>query len=49
LESDVLNGQTQARVVNATKALLQATNTDPSAILQQFPEASQRIIRGSFG
>jgi importin-5 len=49
LESDVLNGQTETRVVNATKTLLQATNTDPSPLLQQFPESSQRIIRGSFG
>jgi hypothetical protein len=48
LEVEVLNGQTQTRVINATKALLQATNTDPTPLLAPFSEASQRSIRESF-
>ncbi|KAK4187843.1 armadillo-type protein [Podospora australis] len=44
LEGEALSGQNAARVVEATKTLLAATNTDPTPLLQQFsPEAVQTI------
>lgn len=48
LEAQALSGQTANTVVNATKALLTATGTDPMPLLQQFPLESQELIRGYF-
>ncbi|KAB5533577.1 armadillo-type protein [Coniochaeta sp. 2T2.1] len=49
LEAGALAGQTAARVVAATKALLTATGTDPTPLLAQFPAESQQLIRQYFG
>lgn len=49
LEAGALGGQTAARVVGATKALLTVTGTDPVPLLQQFTPESQQLIRGYFG
>lgn len=49
LEGDTLSGQNAARVVEATKLLLQATSTDPSPLLQQFSPEAVQTIRAHFG
>ncbi|KAK3984939.1 putative importin beta-3 subunit [Cladorrhinum sp. PSN332] len=49
LEGDALTGQNAARVVAATKHLLEATGTDPSPVLQKFSPEGQQAIRAHFG
>ncbi|KAH8887044.1 ARM repeat-containing protein [Thozetella sp. PMI_491] len=48
LESEALAGQTSSRVIQATKNLLQATNTDAGPLLQQFSPEAQHTIRAFF-
>ena len=48
LESEALTGQTANRVVQSTKNLLQATNTDAAALLSSFTPESQMTIRAYF-
>lgn len=48
LEAEALTGQNAARVVAATKALVQLTNTDVTPLLQQFSPEGQQIIRAHF-
>lgn len=48
LESQALTTQTAQRVCAAAKMLLQATNTDPTPLLQQFPADAQQVIMGYF-
>ena len=48
LEAEALTGQTAARVVAATKVLLEGTGTDVSPLLQQFSPETQHIIRAHF-
>ena len=44
LEAETLQGQTASRVVAAAKMLLTESSVDPTPLLQQFPEDSQRTI-----
>ncbi|KAL1844076.1 hypothetical protein VTJ49DRAFT_4928 [Mycothermus thermophilus] len=49
LETEALTGQNAARVVAATKLLLEATQTDPSPLLvSQFGPEAQQVIRAHF-
>ncbi len=48
LESEALTGQTANRVIQSTKNLLQATNTDAAALLQSFAPEAQMTIRAYF-
>lgn len=48
LEAQTLTAQTAQRVCAAAKMLLQATNTDPTPLLQQFPAEAQQVIMGYF-
>ena len=48
LEAETLTDQTAMRVVAATKALLQATNTDPSPVLLNFSPETQNLVRRLF-
>lgn len=48
LESQTLTSQTASRVCAATKVLLQATNTDPTPLLQQFTPDAQQVIMAFF-
>lgn len=48
LEADTLRGQTASRVVAATKTMLSASNVDPTPLLQQFSQDSQRTIMAFF-
>ncbi|KAI7778879.1 hypothetical protein LA080_001570 [Diaporthe eres] len=48
LESQTLTSQTANRVCTATKVLLQATNTDPTPLLQQFTPDAQQVIMAFF-
>jgi hypothetical protein len=48
LEAETLTGQTAMRVVSATKALLQATSTDPSPMLLKFSPETQNLVRRFF-
>jgi hypothetical protein len=48
LEAEALSGQSAARVVAATKALLEGTSTDVSPLLQQFSPEAQNVIRAHF-
>lgn len=50
LVADVLSGQTMLRVIQATKRLVAATNTNAEAILaSNFTPEAQQLIRGHFG
>jgi hypothetical protein len=49
LEAEALSGQNAARVVAATKVLLEGTNTDVMPLLQQFSPEAQNVIRAHFG
>ncbi|VBB81386.1 Putative importin beta-3 subunit [Podospora comata] len=49
LEGETLSGQNAARVVAATKLLLEGTGTDPSPLLSQFSPEAQQTIRAHFG
>ncbi|KAK3346295.1 armadillo-type protein [Lasiosphaeria hispida] len=50
LEADALTGQTAARVVGATKLLLETTGVNAQLVLQQnFTPEAQLVIRGHFG
>ncbi|KAK5653518.1 hypothetical protein OQA88_8777 [Cercophora sp. LCS_1] len=50
LAADVLSGQTMLRVIQATKRLVAATNTNAEAVLaQNFAPEAQQLIRGHFG
>ena len=44
LEAETLQGQTASHVLAATKVLLTESGVDPTPLLQQFPEESQRTI-----
>ncbi|KAL2179481.1 armadillo-type protein [Thermothelomyces heterothallicus CBS 202.75] len=48
LEAEALAGQNAARVVAATKLLLEGTNTDVTPLLQQFTPEAQNVIRAHF-
>lgn len=48
LEAQTLTSQTAQRVCAAAKILLQATNTDPTPLLQQFPADAQQVIMSYF-
>lgn len=48
LEAQTLTAQTAQRVCAAAKILLQATNTDPTPLLQQFPADAQQVIMSYF-
>jgi hypothetical protein len=48
LEAEALSGQNAARVVAATKLLLEGTSTDVSPLLQQFSPDGQHTIRAHF-
>jgi hypothetical protein len=48
LEGEALQGQTASRVAVATKALLAATNVDPTPLLQNFSPEAQQTIMGYF-
>ncbi|KAK3305552.1 armadillo-type protein [Chaetomium strumarium] len=48
LEAEALSGQTAARVVAATKMLVEGTSTDVSPLLQQFSPEAQNIVRAHF-
>jgi hypothetical protein len=48
LEAEALSGQNAARVVAATKVLLEGTGTDVSPLLQQFSPEAQQVIRAHF-
>jgi hypothetical protein len=48
LEAETLQGQTASRVTAATKMLLTTANVDPTPLLQQFSQDSQRTIMGYF-
>lgn len=48
LEAEALSGQNAARVVAATKILLEGTSTDVSPLLQQFSPEAQNVIRAHF-
>jgi hypothetical protein len=48
LEAEALSGQNAARVVAATKLLVEGTGTDVSPLLQQFSPESQNVIRSHF-
>lgn len=48
LEAEALAGQNAARVVAATKLLLEGTSTDPTPLLQQFTPEAQNVIRAHF-
>ncbi|PSR77228.1 armadillo-type protein [Coniella lustricola] len=48
LEAQTLTTQTAQRVCAAVKMLLQATNTDPTPLLQQFPADAQQVIMSYF-
>ncbi|KAL2115085.1 hypothetical protein VTJ04DRAFT_10748 [Mycothermus thermophilus] len=48
LETEALTGQNAARVVAATKLLLEATHTDPTPLLAQFSPETQQVVRAHF-
>jgi len=48
LEAESLRGQNAARVVAATKVLLEGTSTDVSPLLLQFSPEAQNAIRAHF-
>ena len=48
LEAEALSGQNAARVVAATKLLLEGTGTDVSPLLLQFSPEAQNVIRAHF-
>lgn len=48
LETEALQGQTAARVADATKSLLTAASVDPTPLLQQFSPEAQQTIMGYF-
>ncbi|KAF4591475.1 importin beta-3 subunit [Ophiocordyceps camponoti-floridani] len=48
LEAETLQGQTATRVAAATKMLLTSASVDPTPLLQQFSQDSQRTIMGYF-
>lgn len=48
LEAEALSGQNAARVVAATKLLVEGTSTDVAPLLQQFAPESQNVIRAHF-
>lgn len=48
LEAQTLTAQTAQHVCAATKILLQATSTDPTPLLQQFPADAQQVIMSYF-
>jgi hypothetical protein len=48
LEAEILVGQVRDKVIDATRTLLQTTQTDPTPLLHEFSEQSQILIRGLF-